>query len=414
MSITQKEKSELLAEFTKASKVDVDLINKLVTEKLGAIDVATKRLDQIETIMNRPDLSSGAPGSVHSYGDVEPEPGNKEGPSPGQNKSDSFPYEVKSEYDKAFFDTYLRMGQSFLAPEESKALILGSDPAAGYLTSVEYGREIIKAITEFSPIRAHANVKPTRGTEISFPRRSALPDTHWQGETSERVEDESLDHVLEKLTPHEMTSLKKLSLQQIEDSIFNMASELGEAFGEAFGLKEGTGFISGSGVTQPEGILTNPDVGLTETITASVLSADDIMSFPYTLAPGYRRRGKWYMNDIIIAKIRLMRADMAVADDNLGPFLWRDSLVAGQPPTLGGFPVISCPDMGSTVGDDDVVAVFGDMKKAYMIVDRIQITIQPLRERYAEFGLVGYLARKRVDGQVVLPAAIRKLGIQGA
>ncbi len=393
--LTQQEKDELLAEFNKSSKSDVDQINELIQEKLGKIDKAQERLDEIETKMNRPPIEIP-----------------KEDDPPKENKAAGFHYEVKSAYDKAFFDTYLRRGQKFLAPDESKALIIGSDPSAGYLTSVEYGREIIKAITEFSPIRTEATVRSTMGTEITFPKRSALPDTHWVGEISERVKDESFKYAMEKLTPHEMISFKKLSLQQIEDSLFSLASELGEAFGEAFGLKEGTGFISGSGVTQPEGILTNPDVGSTDTITASVLAANDIMAFPYTIARGYRRNGKWYMSDTMIARVRMMRADMAAADDNLGPFLWQNSLIAGEPPTLAGFPVISCPDMGTTVADEDVVAVFGDMRKAYMIVDRIAFQIQELRERYAEYGMVGFIARKRVDGQVVLPAAIRKLAIK--
>lgn len=397
MSITEKEKSELLAEFTKSSKADIDQINQLVQEKLDKIDESKKRLDDIETKMGRPP--------------VPPMPG--EDDSPKENKAAGFHYEVKSAYDKAFFDVYLGKGQKFLTPEESKALIIGSDPSAGFLTSVEYGREIIKAITEFSPIRAEATVRTTKGTEISFPKRTALPDTHWVGEISERVEDEKLEYGMEKLTPHEMISFKKISLQQLEDAAFSLANELGEAFGEALGLKEGTGFISGSGVLQPEGILVSPGVGETETLVASLINANDIMALPYTIGQGYRRNGKWYMNDKTIAAIRLLRADVLAADDKLGPFLWQNSLIAGQPPTLAGYPVISCPDMPD-IADNAFPIVFGDMRKAYMIVDRIAIQIQELRERYAEYGLVGYIARKRVDGQVVLPAAIKKLKISSA
>ena len=394
MSLTEKEKSDLLAEFKAAAasdnKADIDKINQLIQEKLG-------RIDEIETKLSRPGLDFEALKDKSSK----------------ENKANGFHYEVKSAYDKAFFDIYLRKGQKFLAPEESKALIIGSDPSAGYLTSVEYGREIIKAITEFSPIRAEATVRSTMGTEITFPKRSALPDTHWVGEISERVEDASLEYKMEKLTPHEVISFKKLSLQQIEDAAFNLASELGEAFGEALGLKEGTAFVSGSGVTQPEGILTNADIGSTETAAASAISANDIMNHPYRIARGYRRNAKWYMNDTTIAVIRLFRADAIAPADGLGPFLWQNSLIAGEPPTLAGYPVVSCPDMPD-IADDAYPVVFGDMRKAYMIVDRIAFAIQELRERYAEYGMIGYIARKRVDGQVVLPAALHKLKIKAA
>lgn len=389
--LTEKEKSDLLAEFKNSSKADVDQINQLIQEKLSKIDESKSRIDEIETKMQRLPIEIPKDDSLDN--------------SPKENKAAGFHYEVKSDYDKAFFNTYLRLGQKFLAPEESKALIIGADPAAGYLTSVEYGREIIKAITEFSPIRAEATVRSTMGTEITFPKRSALPDTHWVGEISERVEDASLEYAMEKLTPHEMISFKKLSLQQIEDAAFNLASELGEAFGEAFGLKEGTAFVSGSGVTQPEGILTHAGVGSTETIGASAIAADDIVGFPYLIAKGYRRNAKWYMNDVTLALVRKLKSAGGEA-----LYLFTDP-IAGAPAALAGYPVVSCPDMPD-IADNAYPVVFGDMRKAYMIVDRIAFAIQELRERYAEFGMVGYIARKRVDGMVVLPGAIRKLKIQ--
>ncbi|MBA7616882.1 hypothetical protein ES703_24184 [subsurface metagenome] len=399
MDLTQEQKDALIAEakasFADEARADVDKINQLIEKKLGLIDAVGERCDDIETKMGRPP--------------VPPMPG-EDNPTP-QNKAGRFHYEVKSAYDKAFFNVYLAKGQKFLEPSEAKALLIGSDPSAGYLTSIEYSREIIKAITEFSPIRAEATRRQTKGTEINFPKRSALPDTHWVSEIQERLEDESLEFGMEKLTPHEIISFKKVSLQQLEDSAFNLAEELGEAFGEALGLKEGRGFILGTGVLQPEGILINPDVGITKTLVNDKITANDIQAFPYTIKQGYRRNGKWYMNDTTIAAIRLLRADVAAENDGLGPFLWQNSLIAGQPPTLAGYPVISCPDMPA-IAISSWPVVFGDMRKAYMIADRIAIQIQELRERYAEYGLIGYIARKRVDGQVVLPEAIRKLEIK--
>ena len=384
--LTQQEKDELLAEFAASSKGDIEKINQLIEEKLGTIDKAQERLDTIETKMSRPPIEQ-----LETKSHIIRKPG-------------QFHYEVKSAYDKAFFDTYLRKGQKFLAPEESKALIIGSDPSSGYLTSVEYGREVIKAITEFSPIRQEATVKSTGSTEYQFPKRSALPDTYWVGEIQERVEDDSLKYAMEKLTPHEVISFKKVSLQQLEDNIFNLAEELGAAFGEAMGLKEGTAFVEGSGVMQPEGFLTNPDVGETETAAAGVIDADDIMGFPYLIAKGYRKNAKWYMNDVTLAIVRKFKS----ATEEL--YIFTDP-IAGDPAKLAGYPIVSCPDMPD-IAEEAYPVVFGDMRRAYTIVDRIQFAIQELRERYAEFGMIGYIARKRVDGQVVLPAAIRKLKIK--
>jgi len=49
---------------------------------------------------------------------------------------------------------------------------------------------------------------------------------------------------------------------------------------------------------------------------------------------------------------------------------------------------------------------YGD-PRFYWIVDRVGMTLQRLAEMYAEQNMVGFVARKRVGGQVVLPAAFR-------
>ena len=60
------------------------------------------------------------------------------------------------------------------------------------------------------------------------------------------------------------------------------------------------------------------------------------------------------------------------------------------------------------VGAGAFPIVFGDMRRAYTIVDRISLAI--LRDPYtqASTGSIRYIARKRVGGQVVLAEAIRK------
>ena len=53
--------------------------------------------------------------------------------------------------------------------------------------------------------------------------------------------------------------------------------------------------------------------------------------------------------------------------------------------------------------------LIGDFRRGYMIVDRVALSV--LRDPYsqASTGLVRYLARKRVGGEVVLAEAMRVL-----
>lgn len=58
------------------------------------------------------------------------------------------------------------------------------------------------------------------------------------------------------------------------------------------------------------------------------------------------------------------------------------------------------------------VVMFGDLSY-YWIGDRQGITFKRLNERYADYGQVGFLASKRVDGKLILPEAIKVLQMKG-
>ena len=98
--------------------------------------------------------------------------------------------------------------------------------------------------------------------------------------------------------------------------------------------------------------------------------------------------------------------------DTAGQYVFQAgmTLQGGQMNTILGQPYVEATDMPSIAGNAYPVA-FGDFKRAYMIVDRVALSV--LRDPYtqASSGNVRYLARKRVGGQVVQAEAISKLKI---
>lgn len=384
MDLSQEEKEDLFAEFSnrisKDNKADVDKINQLIEEKLG-------RIDEIETKMGRLPIDTDHPGLATD---------------PRKNKAREFNYEVKSAEDKAFFSTYLRKGQKFLMPDETKALLLASDPAAGYLAPTGFAREVIKGLAEWSPIRENAKVVQISEKSMDFPKRTGQFDAGWTSEIAERTETEGLTYGMETMTPEEMYALVKLSVQQLEDSAFSLESELGIEFSERFGVLEGTSFITGDKVGKPEGILVNSDVSKLLSGASGALAVDTLIELPYKIKRAYRKNAKWYMNDVTLAALRQLKSgDHYIWARNYG----QGALAEKEPDYLLGYPVVSCVDMPD-VASGTFAIVFGDMRRAYQITDRIQMSVQRLTERYAELGQVGFLSRKRVDGQVVLPESI--------
>jgi HK97 family phage major capsid protein len=60
------------------------------------------------------------------------------------------------------------------------------------------------------------------------------------------------------------------------------------------------------------------------------------------------------------------------------------------------------------VGAGAYPVAFGDFRRGYMIVDRLQLAI--LRDPFtqATTGTIRYVARRRVGGQVIISESIRK------
>jgi len=290
---------------------------------------------------------------------------------------------------------------------EVKVLTIGDPASGGYLSTPEYVAEITKGITEFSPVRMLATVRQTSNHTVEFPRETALHTAAWISESGTKAETTGVAWGKDTLTPHECYALIDISNQNLEDSAFNLEAEINEAFSKKFGVLEGTAFVSGNGVGQPEGITLNTTVvasyKTTSTASTGTFAAGDLMIAFYALKGDYAPRATWLINRAMVGYIRRF------TDATSGQFLWQPGMVAGTPDTLLGRPIVEATDMASAVAGSAVVAILGDFKRGYKIVDRIGMTVQRDPYTQATAGNVRFIARKRVDGKVVLPEAFRLL-----
>jgi HK97 family phage major capsid protein len=78
-------------------------------------------------------------------------------------------------------------------------------------------------------------------------------------------------------------------------------------------------------------------------------------------------------------------------------YIWQQSLIAGQPSTLLGYPVDKAEDMPD-VGDVEFPVAFGDFRRGYTFVDRIGVRV--LRDPYSAKPYVAFYTTKRVGGAV--------------
>ena len=306
------------------------------------------------------------------------------------------------------FHKYLIKGEKELTPEETKVLQIGQPTYAGYLAPYEYTNAIIQGFQDFSPIRRIASVQQTSAYAVEFPSEDTLQPATWVAETVEKTADTSPTFKLIEIKMFEMKNLYLATQKMLEDSQFNLEAELASIISRKFGLLEGTAFCTGNGSSAPEGFTINTTVlaDTSHTTTSNVLVMDDFYTAYYALASPYIPNATWVMNRSVVALLVGFKA----ATTNT--YLLEPNLQAAQPMRFLGVPIVECPDLptGSlTPADEVIIAAIGDFRAGYKIIDRIDITIQRLVEKYAELGEIGFLARKRVGGGVVLPEAIQLL-----
>lgn len=335
--------------------------------------------------------------------------------APAGNVSDEA--QEKAKRKKSIFLKLLRKGEKFLdrdeiteltRPEtEQKALIASNDATGGYLVPEDFERSIIKGIVERSPVRELARIRPTVGDVSRHPKRTGTFAAVWMQEQGTRSETTGLTYGVEQIPNHELSALVDISERDIEDSAFDLEAELSAEFSEQFAVAEGTAFILGTGVTQPEGIFTAPTTGalpiqVKTPAAGNAFTADEIIDTFYALKDGYARNATWLFKRGQIGKIRKLKG----SDNN---YLWQPGLTGDKPGTILGAPYMEAVDLEVDGTASKKVGILGDFRRGYVISDRVGLSI--LRDPYtqANKGMIRFIARRRVGGQVVLGEAFVRM-----
>jgi HK97 family phage major capsid protein len=334
-------------------------------ETKGA-DKLVERLDKIEAKLNRP---------------------------AGGEKKDEPSTERKA------FGTYLRLGNAAPA-DELKTLTVSSDPQGGYLAPTELSTEFIRNLVEFSPVRTLASVRATASPSVTYPKRTGITNAKWKGETQASEASEPAFGQLE-IPIREVNTHVDVSNQLLADSAGQAEAEVQLALAEDFGQKEGLAFVSGNGVLEPTGLLTDAGLAFTANGHATNLSSDALITLMYALPAAYRQRGTWLMAGTTLATIRKMK-------DGQGNYLWQPAYSADTPETILGRPVVEAVDMPAVAADAFPV-LFGDFATGYRIVDRVALSILVNPYIRATEGVTRIHATRRVGAGVVQPNALRKL-----
>lgn len=296
------------------------------------------------------------------------------------------PFRAKDEYKKAMLNA---LRSNFKRVEN--VLEEGVDENGGYLVPEEYDDRLIRVLEEENIVRNLATVITTAG-ERKINVAATMPAAGWIEEGKPfNFGEGTFDQVL--LDAFKLHVGIKVTDELLYDSAFDLEKYIIDEFGKALANAEEDAFLNGDGNKKPTGIFDMANGGTY--LTEAGLTTDAIVDLIYQLKRPYRKNASFILNDATIAGIRKLK-------DGNENYIWQPSYQAGEPDRLLGYPVYT-----SAFAPENKIA-FGDFSY-YNIGDRGTRSFQELRELFAGNGMVGFLAKERVDGKLILKEAVQVL-----
>lgn len=402
-------KDRLKGLFEERAKVSAEqraLLDAAATEKRSMNDTEEASYDKLEARFLAIDKEIGLLQTQEERAKKLAESAYQQGQSTDKQESE------EQRYAKVF-ESYLRFGMGRLSPEErsvmqqsfveNRAQSVGTNSAGGFTVPIGFSGELEKAIKYFGPmLNVGRTMVTSTGNLINWP---TVNDTANVG----GLIAENADHAASvtdvafanlQLTAYGFTSgIVKVSNELLQDSAFDMSVELSALLGERLGRALNTFFTTGTGSSQPQGVVTGASAGITA--GASAITADNLLDLQHSVDRAYRLNGRYMMNDTTLAAVRKLK-------DTTNQYLWQvGDMRTGAPGTIFGLPYEINNDMAGVATTNKSV-LFGDFQK-FVIRQALGIQLVRLEERFADFNQTGFLAISRFDSRVIQPAAIKVL-----
>jgi HK97 family phage major capsid protein len=184
----------------------------------------------------------------------------------------------------------------------------------------------------------------------------------------------------------------------LTDSGVNLEAELAKAGGNSIAYAVNAALTTGTGSSQPNGVVTAASSAVTGTAAAGAPTGDDVISLFYSLDPAVRNAANFNFmaNGTTISSLRKLK-------DTTGAYLFQPSLALGTPDTLLGRPLIENPAMASGTSAKSIIA--GDFD-AYRVRVAGGLRVDQSADYQFNLGVVNYRFQIRVDADLLDTSAI--------
>ena len=364
-----------------------------------AYDQLVKEIDDLDSHAERVQKAIDKAAAVNDILDSE-------GDKPGKTLKG---VKLEDEKRREVFARFIRNGWDALSREEVQsgrirnAQAEGTNSAGGYLVPITTVAELLVELKAYGGVRSVATTIQTASGEVmNWP---TLDDTGNVGElVAENAAAASQDATFGTvgLTPYKFSSkVFAVPFELLQDSVIDVEGIVNTMAAERIGRIMNTYFTTGTGTSQPKGIVVaaaSGKVGATGQTTSIIYT--DLVDLEHSVDPAYRNLPGvgFMMNDSTLKALKKL------LDGNSRP-LWMPGLdagtsIGGTPDTIMGRPYTINQDMAVMAANAKAV-LFGNLKR-YLIRDVMQMQMFRFDDSaYIKNGQIGFLMWARAGGNFI-------------
>jgi HK97 family phage major capsid protein len=322
-----------------------------------------------------------------------------------------------SERYKAAFEQWMTIGPADMAPEARAALRegfvapdrnaqgVGVTTAGGYLVPEGFRATLVERMKAWGAVQEVAtNITTRTGAPLPWPTNDDTGNVGALLAENTAATEQDFAFGTAQLGAYKYTSkIVRISLEFLQDVDWvDAESFVQRKFAERLGRIHNQHFTTGTGTAQPLGIVAGATSGVTAA-GAAAITADELIDLQHSVDPAYRNspNAQFMLSDTALKLARKLK-------DSNGQYLFQTNTTGDVPSLLAGARYVVNVDMAvPATGVKSVL--FGDFAAGYVIRWVREMQMLQLRERYAEFGQVGFIAFDRADGTVQDANAYRAL-----
>lgn len=299
----------------------------------------------------------------------------------------------------------MKNGEKLVTPEEwavlRNTMSVGTAAQGGYTVPTEVATSVADALKAYGGMRAVAEVfRTAQGNDINFPTSDGTTETgELIGENTTATGADPSFGVVTLKTYKFSSKIVAVPFELLQDSSIDMEAFIKMRLVTRLGRVTNAYFTTGTGSSQPNGIVTASSAGKTGTTgqTTTVIF-DDLIDLIHSVDPAYRALGrcKFMMNDASLKVIRKLK-------DSQGRPIFLpgyEGLAGPMADTLLGYPIQINQDVATMAANAKSI-LFGDFT-FYKIRDAMDVQMFRFDDSaYIKLGQIGFLAWMRSGGNFV-------------